>query len=111
MNRLFFEGWDWIQIPLAAAACLIAWGQPGGRLAPSASGVVQAIILVLAAYAVPETLRPGGMIGLPDGGRRLRSCARLGRRTHRSYSGLDMLKFTLGLLVFGGAWRTGQART
>ena len=104
VNRLFFEGWGWIQIPLAAAVCWIAWRQPGGRLARSASGVMLAIVLILAAYVVPETVRLGRMMDFPAGGAspEVRSAF---WALHHSYSVLDMVKLALGLLIFGGVWR------
>ena len=99
-NRLFFSGWGWIQIPLAAAALFLAWHSRSGRAALVIIAAMFAIVIVLAAYVVPETVLLGRLIDfapdsdLPDVRSRFWTL-------HHSYTGLDMLKFVLGLGAVG----------
>ncbi len=100
VNRLFFRGWGWVQIPLSVAVCLLAWARPSGPLVRYASGIMLLIVLVLAAYVVPETIRLGRLMDfsaegtIPD----VRSTF---WTLHHTYTGLDMVKLALGLLAFG----------
>ena len=103
VNRLFFRGWGWVQIPLAVAVCLLSWGGSRGRLLRYASVTLLAIVLFLAAYAVPETVRLGRMMdfaaetALPE----VRSSF---WALHHTYTGLDTFKLLVALVLFGQVW-------
>ena len=104
VNRLFFRGWGWIQLPVAVAACLLAWRRPRfGWFVPGTTVAMLLIAVFLSAYVVPETIRLGrlmdfaGQAELPDVRSRFWTL-------HHTYTGLDMLKFVLGLASFGAIW-------
>lgn len=103
VNRLFFRGWGWVQLPLAVAVCVLAWRSPGGRFVAYATGIMLVIAVVLAAYAVPETIRLGRMMDFA-GQHELPEVRSMFWTLHHSYTGLDMLKFALGLASFGTVW-------
>ena len=96
VNRLFFTGWGWIQIPLAGTALFLAWHSRSGRAAQVALAAMLAIAIVLALYVVPETVLLGRLIDFaPDSD--LPNVRSRFWTLHHSYTGLDMLKFVLGL--------------
>ena len=103
VNRLFFRGWGWIQLPIAVAACALAWRPRLGWFVPGATAAMLLIAVFLSAYAVPETIRLGrlmdfaGPAEIPD----VRSSF---WTLHHTYTGLDMLKFVLCLASFGVTW-------
>ena len=103
MNRLFFRGWGWVQLPLAVVACFLAWRSPGSRFVTSATIVMLLIVVSLAAYVVPETVRLGRMMDFA-GQSELPEVRSMFWTLHHSYTGLDMLKFALGLASFGTIW-------
>ncbi len=100
VNRLFFSQWGWIQIPLAAVTLFLAWFTGCGRAATVVIAAMLAIVTVLAFYVVPETVLLGRLIDfapeadLPDVRGKFWTL-------HHSYTGLDMLKFALGLGAAG----------
>ena len=103
VNRLFFRGWGWVQLPLALAVCILAWRSPSGRFVSYATGIMLVITVVLAAYAVPETIRLGRLMDF-SGQDELPEVRSMFWTLHHSYTGLDMLKFALGLACFGAVW-------
>lgn len=103
VNRLFFRGWGWVQLPIAVAVCFLAWRSPGGRFVAYATGLMLAITVVLTAYAVPETIRLGRLMDFA-GQDELPEVRSMFWTLHHSYTGLDMLKFGLGLACFGTVW-------
>jgi hypothetical protein len=105
VNRLFFRGWGWVQIPLAAGALFLAWITRCGPSATLVTGSMFVIVIVLAAYVVPETVRLGRMIDFAADGD-LPSVRSMFWTLHHSYTGLDMLKFALGLGAVGLVCRT-----
>ena len=100
VNRLFFRGWGWVQIPIGAGCLFLAWFLRCGRGAMALAGSMLVIAIFLAAYVVPETVRLGRMIdfvaqdALPD----VRDTFWI---LHHTYTGLDMLKFVMGLGTVG----------
>ena len=100
VNRLFFVGWGWIQIPLAATVLLLARFARSGRGAVAVAAAAFVIVIVLASYVVPETVHLGRMMDfapetdLPD----VRDRFWL---LHHTYTGLDMLKLVLCLAAVG----------
>lgn len=96
VNRLFFSGWGWIQIPLAAVALFLAWHSRSGRAAVTVVAAMFAITIVLAAYVVPETVLLGRLIDFAPAGD-LPDVRERFWMLHHSYTILDMLKFILGL--------------
>jgi hypothetical protein len=98
VNRLFFEGWGMIQPPLAVIVMLLAWRSGSGRWIVAATAGMLLITVFLQFYVVPETVRLGRIIDFiprepppPEAGPFW--------RLHHTYTGLDMLKFVLGLGV------------
>ena len=96
VNRLMFDGWGLVQVPLAAVALALAWRLRPGKFLLVAIGVMLLITLFLQFYAVPETIRLGRLMDFvprdpppPE--------ATAFWRLHGAYTGLDMLKFLLGL--------------
>lgn len=109
VNRLFFAGWGWIQLPLGTAILMIACFANSGRSVQALVAIMLAVALGLAVYVVPETVRLGRMIdfvpatALPD--------ARGAFWTlHHAYTAADSLKLVLGLVAVGLVWRGGRAR-
>ena len=100
VNRLFFRGWGWVQLPLAVAVCGLAWARPGGRVVRWASGIMFVIVVILGVYVVPETVRLGRVMDFLAEGE-LPEIESAFWRLHHAYTGLDMVKFGLGLLAFG----------
>ncbi|MDE0102576.1 MAG: hypothetical protein OXN89_09365, partial [Bryobacterales bacterium] len=92
------------QLPLAAAALALAWRAGSGRVSVALLAVMLAIVAFLALYAVPETVRLGRVMDFADDGSHS-AVEQAFWRLHHSYTGLDMAKFGLGLLVAGLVWR------
>ena len=59
VNRLFFQGWGWVQLPIAAMALFLTSVARCGRISLVIAGVMLLIVVGLAAYVVPETVRLG----------------------------------------------------
>ena len=108
VNRLFFAGWGWIQLPLGIAILTIACFADSGRSVRALAAIMLAVALGLAVYVVPETVRLGRMIdfapepALPE--------ARSAFWTlHHAYTAADSLKLLLGVVAVGLAWRGRRA--
>lgn len=100
VNRLFFRGWGWIQIGLAAAGLVLAWMAQAGRVVQAGMAVMLAIVVGLAVYVVPETIRLGRMMDFaPDTA--LADVRSMFWSLHHSYTAVDMLKLVMGLSVTG----------
>jgi hypothetical protein len=96
VNRLFFEGWGMLQPPLAVVVMLLAWRSGGGRRVVAVTAAMLLITVVLQIYVVPETVRLGRMLDfIPREPPPPESTPFW--RLHHTYTGLDMLKFVLGL--------------
>ena len=104
VNRMFFSGWGWIQLPLAAAAVLLSLRAGSGTLAVCLVTAMLLIAAFLQLYAVPETVRLGRMMDFADDGAQPAVEAAFWR-LHHAYTGLDMLKFALGIGVSALVWR------
>lgn len=100
VNRLFFRGWGWVQIPIAVGCLFLAWFLRCGRGAMALTGSMLVIAIFLAAYVVPETVRLGRMIDFAAEGA-LREVRDSFWTLHHTYTGLDMLKFVMGLGTVG----------
>ena len=106
VNRLFFDKWGFVQLPIAALVMILAWKQDG-KLIPAAAAVMLLICLALQFSVVPETIRLGRIIDfLPRDPAPTE--AALFWRLHHTYTGLDTLKFLLGLASIGVLLRKGQ---
>ena len=79
-------------------------GAGSGRVSVALLAVMLAIVAFLALYAVPETVRLGRVMDFADDGSHS-AVEQAFWRLHHSYTGLDMAKFGLGLLVAGLVWR------
>lgn len=110
VNRLFFEGWGWVQIPLAGACVVLAWIGRRGFAVPVLSACMLLIAVALAAYVVPETVRLGRMIDFASQGE-LPEVRSAFWTLHHTYTGLDMLKLGLGLAVGAMAYRSSAVGT
>ncbi len=100
VNRLFFRSWGWVQIGLAAAGLLLAWMAQAGRAVQAGMAVMFAIVVGLATYVVPETIRLGRMMDFaPDTA--LADVRSMFWALHHSYTAVDMLKLVVGLTVIG----------
>jgi hypothetical protein len=98
VNRLFFEGWGMLQPPLAVVVMLLAWRSGSGRWIVAATAMMLLITMFLQIYVVPETVRLGRILDFlprepppPE--------ATPFWSLHHTYTGLDMLKFVMGLGV------------
>jgi hypothetical protein len=95
-NRLFFEGWGLVQPPLGALALLLAWRSGAGRFSLAALGIMLLIVVAFQLYVVPETVRLGRLLDFVPREPAPPEAAPFWR-LHHTYTGLDMLKFLLGL--------------
>jgi hypothetical protein len=108
VNRFFFEGWGMLQPPLAVVALWLAWRSGADRWIVGAVAVMLLIAVFLQLYVVPETVRLGRLLDFvprepPP------PAATPFWRLHHTYTGLDMLKFLLGLGVAFGLLKTAGA--
>lgn len=104
VNRLFFAGWGWVQLPLGAAILMIACFAGSGRAVRVLAAIMTAIALGLAVYVVPETVRLGRMIDfVPETA--LPEVRNAFWTLHHTYTAADSLKLALGLAAAGLAWR------
>ncbi len=99
VNRLFFEKWGLVQLPVAAIVMILAWKQDG-KFIPAAALVMLLICLALQFYVVPETIRLGRIMDFLPREPAPPEAATFWR-LHHSYTGLDMLKFLLGIASMG----------
>ena len=100
VNRLFFDGWGMVQIPIALIAFGLAWTSKSGRAVLVMVGVMLVIVLALQLYVVPETIRLGRAMDFVPRDPPPPEDA-LFWTLHHTYTGLDMLKFLLGLCTAG----------
>ena len=96
VNRVFFNGWGWVQVPLAVAAFALAWRIRSGKLLLAGIGLMLLITLVLQFYVVPETILLGRLMDFVPREPPPPEAAPFWR-LHGAYTALDMLKFMLGL--------------
>ena len=99
VNRLFFDGWGKVQLPLAAVVLLLVWRARLGKFVIAATAAMLVIVVVLQLWVVPETIRLGRILDFlprdpapPE--------AALFWTLHHTYTGLDTVKF---LLAFASA--------
>ena len=106
VNRLFFDGWGLVQIPIALIAFGLAWRVGEGKALLVLVGLMLLIVLALQLYVVPETIRLGRVLDFIPRDPPPPEDAPFWR-LHHTYTGLDMLKFILGLAATGMlAWRS-----
>lgn len=96
VNRLFFNGWGLVQIPIALLAFSLAWSARSSRALLAIIGLMLLIVLALQLYVVPETIRLGRVLDFVQRDPAPPEEAPFWR-LHHTYTGLDMLKFVLGL--------------
>ena len=99
VNRLFFDGWGKVQLPLAAVVFLLVWRGRLGQFVTASAVLMLIIVGVLHLWVVPETIRLGRILDFlprdpapPE--------AALFWTLHHTYTGLDAVKF---LLAFASA--------
>jgi hypothetical protein len=109
VNRLFFEGWGMLQPPLAVLVMLLAWRSGSPRAIVAAAALMLLITVFLQLYVVPETVRLGRLLDFVPREPPPPEDAPFWR-LHHTYTGLDMLKFVLGLgIAFWEVKRTPRA--
>ena len=109
VNRLFFDAWGLVQIPIALIAFTLAWRAGAGRAVLLLVGLMLVIVLGLQLYVVPETIRLGRILDFMPRDPPPPEDAPFWR-LHHTYTGLDMLKFVLGLAATGTlAWGSRRA--
>lgn len=108
VNRLFFSGWAWVQLGLAALSLAFAWTSRCGRTLVALVGAMLLITLGLAAYVVPETVRLGRMMDFAADGS-LPQVEGMFWTLHHAYTSVDMLKFVMGLVAAVIAYRRAAA--
>lgn len=106
VNRLFFSGWGWAQLGLATLAFLLAWVGRCGRAVVMLVGAMLLITVALAVYVVPETVRLGRLMDFAADGS-LPQVEGMFWKLHHAYTGVDMLKFAMGLVAAVIVWRRG----
>lgn len=109
VNRLFFAGWGWIQLPLGTAILMIACFADSGRSVQALAAIMTAIALGLAVYVVPETVRLGRLIDFAPA-TALPQARNAFWTFHHAYTAADSLKLVLGLVAVGLVWRGRRAR-
>lgn len=105
VNRLFFNGWGLAQLPIAVVAIVLAWRAKLSRVPLVLIAAMVLIVVVLQGYVVPETVRLGRLLDFVPREPAPPEAAPFWR-LHHIYTGLDMLKFLLGLAA---AWLTVRA--
>ena len=101
VNRLFFDGWGKVQLPLAAGVFLLAWRGRFGKFVNVSTIAMLILVGVLQLWVVPETIRLGRILDFLAGDPAPPEAA-LFWTLHHTYTGLDMLKFLLALA--SGVW-------
>jgi hypothetical protein len=109
VNRLFFEGWGMLQPPLAVLVMLLAWRSGSSRLIVALIALMLLVTVFLQLYVAPETVRLGRLLDFVPREPPPPEAAPFWR-LHHTYTGLDMLKFVLGLAVFASHLRRGNVR-
>lgn len=100
VNRLFFNGWGMVQIPIALIALGLAWSSKSGRAVLVMVGVMAVIVVAFQLYVVPETIRLGRVMDFVPRDPPPPEDA-LFWTLHHTYTGFDMFKFLLGLITMG----------
>ena len=108
VNRLFFTGWAWVQLGLAALSFALAWVSRSGRALLVLVGAMLLITLGLAVYVVPETVRLGRMMDFAADGSQPQ-VEGMFWTLHHAYTSVDMLKFAMGLVAAVIAYRRDAA--
>ena len=96
INRLFFNGWGMAQLPIALVAIVLARRAKLSRAPLLLIAAMAVIVAALQAYVVPETIRLGRLLDFVPREPPPPESAPFWR-LHHAYTGLDMLKFLLGL--------------
>ena len=109
VNRLFFSGWGWIQVGLAALAFVLAWACRCRRAVVVLVGAMLLITVGLAAYVVPETVRLGRLMDFAAEGSQPQVESTFWT-LHHAYTSVDMLKFAMGLVATVIACRQATQR-
>ena len=111
VNRLFFDRWGLVQLPIAMLALGLAWRSGSGKLVVAFTALMLLIVLFLQFYVVPETVRLGRILDFLPRTPDLPETAPFWR-LHHTYTALDMLKFLLalvsGLVLIRKVRRTGD---
>lgn len=97
-NRLFFSGWGWVQVGLAALAFALAWFCRCRRAVVVLVGAMLLITIGLALYVVPETVRLGRLMDFAAEGSQPQ-VESMFWTLHHAYTSVDMLKFAMGLVA------------
>jgi hypothetical protein len=92
VNRLFFAGWGWTQLPLAAAVLVLAWWSRQGGGFRAATIVAMLIAMFLQFHVVPRTIVLGRSM---DFGQVSTDVTETFWMFHNVYTGFDMLKMFL----------------
>ncbi len=98
VNRLFFRGWGNVQVLLAVVALFLAWKIRLGKAALGILGVMLSAVLFLQLYVLPESIRLGRMLDFVSH-ESLPEISSQFWTLHHSYTGIDMLRFSLGLYL------------
>jgi hypothetical protein len=107
LNRLFFSGWGWVQIPLALATLGLAWRAAAGSTVRGLAAAALGITLFLSLYVVPETVRLGRAIDFTAQSEAVEQRDAFWT-LHHAYTGLDMLKVVLLAAMFVGLLRDSR---
>jgi hypothetical protein len=83
-------------VPLAIVALGLAWRSGSGKLVVSLAALMLLIVLFLQLHVVPETIRLGRILDFLPREATPPEAAPFWR-LHHTYTGLDMLKFLLGV--------------
>lgn len=110
VNRLFFTGWAWVQLGLAALSFALAWVSRSGRASLVLIGAMLLITLGLAVYVVPETVRLGRLMDFAADGSQPQAESMFWM-LHHTYTSVDMLKFAMGLVATVIACRRATSTT
>ena len=96
VNRLFFDGWGTVQLPLAAVVLLLAWRSRLGKFVTASAVAMLIIVSVLEFWVVPETIRLGRILDFLPRDPAPPEAAPFWT-LHHTYTGLDSLKFLLAI--------------
>ena len=99
VNRLFFDGWGKVQLPLAAVVFLLVWRGRFGKFVTASAVLMLIIVGVLHLWVVPETIRLGRILDFLPRDPAPPEAAPFWA-LHHTYTGLDTVKF---LLAFASA--------